>query len=78
MGFRTVRKDRLARSVHIVENEWWMKIETTGDLSPLDMLRSLRNAYARGEDVVVPGSTESNSLQWMNAYFIGDEEIPVM
>jgi hypothetical protein len=55
-----------------------MKIETTGDLSPLDMLRSLRNAYARGEDVVVPGSTESNSLQWMNAYFIGDEEIPVM
>ncbi len=75
MGHMTVSKERLARSVHIVENKWWDIIERTGDLTFEDMVRTLRSAYARGEDVVVPGNEEALSVRWMNWYFIGDEEV---
>jgi hypothetical protein len=71
----TVSKERLARSVHIVEDKWWSIIARTGDLTFEDMVRTLRSAYARGEDVVVPGNESSLSVLWMNWYFIGDEEV---
>lgn len=74
-GHMVISKERLARSVHTVEEDWWDTIERTGDLTGEDMVRSLRCAHQRGEDVVVPGDEDALSVQWMNAYFIGDEEV---
>jgi len=58
-----------------MESVWYKIVDDTGDLTHEDMVRTLRQAKYRGEDVVVPGSEDALSVRWMNHYFIGDEEV---
>lgn len=75
MGHMVVSKQRLADSVHVMESVWYGIVDETGDLTYEDMLRTLRQAKYRGEDVIVPGNEDALSLRWMNAYLIGDEDV---
>ena len=75
MGHMVVSKERLADTVHTMESTWHGIVDDTGDLTPADMLRTLRRAKYNGEDVVVPGNEDALSLRWMNAYLIGDEDV---